>query len=270
MVDKDLNEIHVLKPIFPDTRVLLCHFHVIKWLRGAVRNDNKYGTYRSDELEQLDFCVGNMVYSKSEEEFQQHADEFKVVACRDQRDALWKYFETNWIACKEMWVTLYRMNLPHFRNNTNNRLQIFSGKLKTDLDSSMSMKLCLEAVIRYQRRNEDGYVVRVVMPGSKRNHNFNDGMNQLLGMSSDWLVDVFSSEYKFASAPGAMDSCVVEDDELFVTLRRDRRVHKVDKFNWLCSCEFSSTMLLPCRHSMLYRKLVCGLFMILFASISAK
>ncbi|KAG6970143.1 hypothetical protein JG688_00005003 [Phytophthora aleatoria] len=80
----------------------------------------------------------------------------------------------------------------------------------------------------------------------------------------------FEHEYKVASAPGAMDSYVVEDDELFVTLRRDRRVHKVDKFNWLCSCEFSSTMLLPCRHSMLYRKLVCGLFMILFASISAK
>ncbi|KAG2912727.1 hypothetical protein PC110_g18963 [Phytophthora cactorum] len=134
----------------------------------------------------------------------------------------------------------------------------------------MPMKLCLEAVIRYQRRHEDGYVVRVVMPGSKRNHNFNDGMNQLLGMSNDWLVDVFSSEYKFASAPGTMDSYVVEDDELFVTLRRDRRVHKVDKFNWLCSCELSSTVPLPCRHSMLYRKLVCGLFMILFASISAK
>ncbi|KAG2783390.1 hypothetical protein Pcac1_g6792 [Phytophthora cactorum] len=77
-------------------------------------------------------------------------------------------------------------------------------------------------------------------------------------------------EYKFASAPGTMDSYVVEDDELFVTLRRDRRVHKVDKFNWLCSCELSSTVPLPCRHSMLYRKLVCGLFMILFASISAK
>ncbi|KAG2825116.1 hypothetical protein PC118_g4161 [Phytophthora cactorum] len=48
MVDKNLNDIHVLKSMVFDSRVLLCHFHVIKWLRGAVRNDKKYGTYRSD------------------------------------------------------------------------------------------------------------------------------------------------------------------------------------------------------------------------------
>ncbi|EGZ19477.1 hypothetical protein PHYSODRAFT_376136, partial [Phytophthora sojae] len=36
MVDKDLNEIEVLKSMFPNARILLCHFHVIKWLRTAV------------------------------------------------------------------------------------------------------------------------------------------------------------------------------------------------------------------------------------------
>ncbi|KAG2760428.1 hypothetical protein PC129_g5028 [Phytophthora cactorum] len=126
-----------------------------------------------------------MVYSKSEEEFQQHADEFKVVACRGERDALGTYLETNWIACKEMWVALYHMDLPHFRNNTNNRLENFIGKLKANLDSSMPMRRCLDAVIRYQRRREDEYVARVIMPGSKRNHTYNDDMNQLLGMTSD-------------------------------------------------------------------------------------
>ncbi|KAG6949209.1 hypothetical protein JG687_00015023, partial [Phytophthora cactorum] len=132
----------------------------------------------------------------------------------------------------------------------------------------MSMRLCLNAVIRYQRRREDEYVARVIMPGSKRNHRYNDDSNQLLG--NDWLADIYSSEYKFAAAQGAMDSYVVEDEELFVTLRRDGRAHKVDKFNWLCSCEFSSTMQLPYRHSMMYRKNVCGLFMIPYASIPAR
>ncbi|KAG6941874.1 hypothetical protein JG688_00018429, partial [Phytophthora aleatoria] len=134
----------------------------------------------------------------------------------------------------------------------------------------MSMRLCLNAVIRYQRRREDEDVARVIMPGSKRNHRYNDDSNQLLGMTNDWLADIFSSEYKFAAAQGAMDSYVVEDEDLFVTLRRDGRAHKVDKFNWLCSCEFSSTMQLPCRHSMMYMKNVCGLFMIPYASIPAR
>ncbi|GMF50674.1 unnamed protein product [Phytophthora fragariaefolia] len=55
MVDKDMNEIDVLKSMFPYARILLCHFHVIKWLRNAVRNEKMYGTYSSDELKQLDF-----------------------------------------------------------------------------------------------------------------------------------------------------------------------------------------------------------------------
>ncbi|KAG2803566.1 hypothetical protein PC112_g19116 [Phytophthora cactorum] len=41
----------------------------------------------------------------------------------------------------------------------------------------------------YQRHREDEYVARVVMSGSKRNHNVNDDMSQLLGVTSDWLVE---------------------------------------------------------------------------------
>ncbi|KAE9281823.1 hypothetical protein PF008_g27786 [Phytophthora fragariae] len=65
MVHKDLNEIDDLKRMFPDARILFCHFHVIKWLRGAIRNDKRYGTYPINVLKQMDFCVANMVYSKA-------------------------------------------------------------------------------------------------------------------------------------------------------------------------------------------------------------
>ncbi|KAG6941596.1 hypothetical protein JG687_00019558, partial [Phytophthora cactorum] len=169
-----------------------------------------------------------------------------------------------------LWVTLYLLDLPLFRNETNNRLENSFRKLKANSDSSMCMKQCLDTVIRYQRRREDEYVARVTMPGSKRNVKYDEYMNQLLGKTSDRLADIFASEYKFASAPGAMEICVVEDEELFVTIRPDRRAQKVDKFNWLCSCEFSSTMQLPCRHSMLNRKNVWRLFKIPYSSISAR
>ncbi|KAG6951436.1 hypothetical protein JG687_00013611 [Phytophthora cactorum] len=146
MDDKDLNEIDVLKRMFPAARILLCHFHVIKWLRRAVRNDKRYGTYATEVLKQLDFCVTNMVYSKSEVELLQHADELNVLACRGGRGELWTYFEENWMDSKQVWVAFFRMTLPHFR------LETFFGKLKVDLNSAMSMQQCLEAVIRYQRR----------------------------------------------------------------------------------------------------------------------
>ncbi|GMF48919.1 unnamed protein product [Phytophthora fragariaefolia] len=88
MVDKDLNEIDVLKSMFPCAQILLCHFHVIMWLRNAIRNDKKYGTYSSDELKQMDFCVAKMVYSRSEVELLQHPDEFEVLSCRNDRSEL--------------------------------------------------------------------------------------------------------------------------------------------------------------------------------------
>lgn len=118
MVDKDLNEIEVFRAMFPGVRVLICHFHVIKLLNSAIRDDKKYGTYPSDVLQHMDFCVSNIVYSKSDDEFQQHLVEFKHLACSDNRTALWLYFKMNWVNCQEMWVMLHRMNLPHFRSNT--------------------------------------------------------------------------------------------------------------------------------------------------------
>lgn len=149
-------------------------FPLYKVATRSVRDDTKFGTYASDVLNQMEFCVSNMVYSISEGELQQHADEFKVLACRDGRTTLWTYFDANWIACKELWVTLYRMDLPHFHNNTNNRLENFFGKLKADLESSMSMRQCLDAVIRYQRRKENKYVTRVITPGTQRHINYDE------------------------------------------------------------------------------------------------
>ncbi|GMF33728.1 unnamed protein product [Phytophthora fragariaefolia] len=128
MVDKDLIEIDALKSMFPWARILLCHFHVIKWLRNAIRNDKKYGTYSSDELKQIDFCVANMVYSRSEVELLQHSHEFEVLSCRNNRSALWSYFKKYWIGSKDMWIMLYRMDLPHFRNDTNNGKSVWEAK----------------------------------------------------------------------------------------------------------------------------------------------
>ncbi|KAG2876014.1 hypothetical protein PC116_g23731 [Phytophthora cactorum] len=66
-----------------------------------------------------------------------------------------------------MWITHHRMDLPHFRNITNNRLESFFGKLKADLDSTMPMREYLEATIRYQCREEDEYATRVIMRGTQ-------------------------------------------------------------------------------------------------------
>ncbi|KAF1788907.1 hypothetical protein GQ600_9553 [Phytophthora cactorum] len=50
-------------------------------------------------------------------------------------------------------------------------------------------------------------------------------MNQFLGMTSEWLADVFLSEYTYAINPESMKSYSVDDDELYATLNRDGQSH---------------------------------------------
>ncbi|RAW35293.1 hypothetical protein PC110_g8435 [Phytophthora cactorum] len=168
-----------------------------------------------------------------------------------------------------MWVTYYRMKVPHFGNNTNNRLEKFFGKLKSDLDRTVSMKQWLQAVVRYQRRKGDEYISRVVMPGTTRNLTYYEDMNQLLGMATEWMAGVFLTEYTFATETG-MDRYTVEEEELYVTFRRDSRTHRVDKLTWLCTCEYSTTMTIPCRYVILYQNNIGNLMAFPFASIPAR
>ncbi|ETP41042.1 hypothetical protein F442_11735 [Phytophthora nicotianae P10297] len=62
VVDKDLNEIRVLETNFPDTRILICHFHVIKYLK-EMRSRPEFGKISSEDASQLDAAVHNMVYA---------------------------------------------------------------------------------------------------------------------------------------------------------------------------------------------------------------
>lgn len=49
--DKDQREVDVIRRKLSEARVLLCHFHVIKWLHEMVRC-GKYGSYTPDVADQ--------------------------------------------------------------------------------------------------------------------------------------------------------------------------------------------------------------------------
>ncbi|EGZ30231.1 hypothetical protein PHYSODRAFT_295077 [Phytophthora sojae] len=64
MVDKDLTEIKVLEDEFPRARVLICHFHVLKYFRTVTANA-KYGLNQQRQSEVL-LAVQDMVYAKDD------------------------------------------------------------------------------------------------------------------------------------------------------------------------------------------------------------
>ncbi|KAE9057917.1 hypothetical protein PF010_g31192, partial [Phytophthora fragariae] len=64
VIDKDFTEMSVLKASFPNVVVLLCQFHVIKYLHGEIANSD-YG-FSSWQKEQLRAVVYLLVYASTE------------------------------------------------------------------------------------------------------------------------------------------------------------------------------------------------------------
>ncbi|KAE8962905.1 hypothetical protein PR001_g29548, partial [Phytophthora rubi] len=67
LIDKDFGEIGVLKKAFPDATLLLCQFHVLKYLREQIASKD-YG-FNSWQKQQLDGLINLLVYAKTERQY---------------------------------------------------------------------------------------------------------------------------------------------------------------------------------------------------------
>ena len=100
-VDKDLQNLELLKKFFPDVIILLCTFHVIKYIHSYLANE----PLSSIEKANVMMIIQKMLYSDSEDDYQHELTQLKSIA----NDEFIEYFLKNWDGCKEMWV-------QHFRN----------------------------------------------------------------------------------------------------------------------------------------------------------
>ncbi|GMF51902.1 unnamed protein product [Phytophthora fragariaefolia] len=67
LINKDFGEISVLKKAFPDARLLLCQFHVLKYLREQIASKD-YG-FTSWQKQQLDGLMNLLVYARTERQY---------------------------------------------------------------------------------------------------------------------------------------------------------------------------------------------------------
>ncbi|KAL4155393.1 hypothetical protein PRNP1_007503 [Phytophthora ramorum] len=254
VVDKDLNEIKVLESSFPRARVLICHFHVIKYLKEK-RAKPEFCKISADDASQVDAAVHAMVYSDSAAKYKISHDSFHGICDRVGLQDCFAYFEKNWDASQERWVLYHRAKLPHFRNHTNNRLENFFGKLKDAVDGSSSMAGCVKALVAYDRRMENEYSYRVARIGQFVNSNFDEEMSNVLRFTSHFVAEQIANQYTRALASaGRYKFAVSGGEEGQVVVQGPRKTHRLRVDTWECDCEFGMTMMLPCRHAIAYRK----------------
>eukprot|EP00644_Phytophthora_capsici_P004071 jgi/Phyca11/108235/e_gw1.15.235.1 len=269
IVDKDLREVDVIRRKLPEARVLFCHFHVIKWLHEVVRS-GKYRSYAPDVADQLKHLITNMTYARTENSYKANRDEFKYVACRDGDSSLWDYFVENWDSCAEMWVMLHRVDLPHFNNHTNNRVESLFGKIKQNIKSHVSIYRSLEVLLQMQRRMEEEYRSNVEMPGTLRDSSYSEEMNIVLGITTRWVASTIEKEYKVVVADKKQELYTFENDGPTVKVRGQHREYVLQTDDWKCDCEFAQTMNLPSRHAMAYKVSLRCAFVIPYSAIQPR
>ncbi|ETN09618.1 hypothetical protein PPTG_11948 [Phytophthora nicotianae INRA-310] len=138
MIDKDFTELSVLKEEFPSARILLYPFHVVKYLQEEVAKE-KYNldAWTKKEMKRL---IQLLVSAPTEVVYDNVITAMKVVIRTEEKQQLWfRYFDANWTECKERWSSVYRGNVPHMGNHTNNRLESSWQKLKTLVNRSTSL-----------------------------------------------------------------------------------------------------------------------------------
>jgi hypothetical protein len=119
-IDKDFTEMAVLEEEFPSVRVLLCQFHVVKYLQEEV-SKVKYEltSWSKKQMKQL-FSL--LVSAPTQKNLDGVIPTMELSIKPDSSRPLWMdYFNRNWLSCKERWSSVYRGNVPHMGNTTNNR-----------------------------------------------------------------------------------------------------------------------------------------------------
>ena len=122
LVDKDFTGIETVRRIFSGAIVLLCTFHVLKFMRTLISTALTTQEIKKDIFDNfrvLTYCPSRSLYEELKKNF---LDVIKNLQVRtnDKYVNFTSYFEKNWEACSEMWVKFHRNDLPLFGDHTTN------------------------------------------------------------------------------------------------------------------------------------------------------
>lgn len=233
IVDKDYTEWKLLKAEFPAAAILFCQWHIIKAIFKKVGD---YDVEKS-KRDMVKDTIRHLVYSKTDKDYRQLRPEL---------------FDNNndMIDCQGMWVTYKRDKYLHLENTTNNRLESHNQKLKGVTTQSSSLSEMVENVLLYSQISAAEYSKKSFLeelttlateessvPGAQEVISFCTQF--AAGLMIEQLKLAISVDYKF---------CDNDDEDTYIGLSTNGDSYTVDISLSTCSCNFSKTLSIPCRH----------------------
>lgn len=130
VIDKDMGELSLLEAHFPNVKVILCHFHLKKYIRSEM-SKSEYGGPSSFDMDQVEDAVDMMRTATTSEDYTRYLKYLYFLldnvqlrstdAIPDPKHPFLRYFMKNWDQQKERWALYARSDVPHLGNHTNNR-----------------------------------------------------------------------------------------------------------------------------------------------------
>ena len=124
--------------MFVTSVVLLCVFHVLKYQRLLISTANVDVEIKQEIMD----AFKKMLYSQTEENFVDNVDRFQAkidgidIRSNKKYVSFRTYFDSNWLADKDMWAMFRRKELPLLGDNTNNRVERAFGSMKRSIRES--------------------------------------------------------------------------------------------------------------------------------------
>ena len=141
ILDKDSSEIAAVEESLPSADIIICRFHVLKYLKQMLYEKLP----KCEQRQEAEKVIKSLVYAKSEEAYK---DALAGLYAISGAESFAVYFLKNWDSCKSRWVRYLiekKVNLDCF---TNNHLESHNQKIKGMLNHKMTLATSITELVR--------------------------------------------------------------------------------------------------------------------------
>ena len=260
LVDKDFTEIETIRRIFPGVVVLLCTFHVFKFMRSLITTALTTQEIKKEIFEKfraLTLCPSRSLYEDLKKNF---LDVIKDIQVRSNGKyvSFTAYYLKNWDSCTEMWVKFHRNDLPLFGDGTTNRIERTFWSFKQSLaDRFTKTPKTSEAIIHLvdfiNERLEDRRIVHdnkrlVIFDADTTIHDLNKEASQILNEKGCILF------HKSLSLLRERRKKLMLSDAGVTETFQNNEVKLYSCTEVSCICTFHKENLVPCYHMLFCRE----------------
>ncbi|KAM7303270.1 uncharacterized protein ISCGN_013243 [Ixodes scapularis] len=248
VMDKDLNEMNILAQLLPNCRILLCSWHVVKYLHQRV---SQLCSSRVDK-QAVKSLISKLVFSYDDNTYQELLEELEnemqkeLESEKQKKSSFLEFYYKNWHDCREMWVHAYRRNIYTFGNNTNNRMESHNQKIKQFMHQRMHLVDAVKALVQYV--NHDTLSV-----------SFAQFQETMLCLDTR-KIDAFHIQVS-TNCTGYASNLIYKEYESYLngnlaycmnngqhTVNSKSNCYIVSQDLTACTCTFQNQFRLPCRH----------------------